>query len=477
MSAEVGGSRDEAWLAVDGAELRDGAGRRVVLRGAAVGGWLNMENFITGYPSTESLQREALRRRLGAERAERLLGSLLDHFFTGADARFLASLGMNSVRIPLSYHHLEDDGAPRRIRPEGFARLDRAVAACAAEGLYVIVDLHALPGAQNHHWHSDNRFHAPGLWRHRDFQDRTVAIWEAIAEHYRDQPWVAGYNLINEPADEEGEHLVALYRRLVAAVRAVDPRHALFLEGNRYAQDFEGFPEPFENTVYAIHQYPLPGSADGEAYPGPTAGAHYDAAAVAEQYRARTRYMRHHGVPVWVGEFGPVYSGDPVLDAGRRRLLQDQLDLYEAEGAHWSLWTYKDVGVQGLVRARAGSPYLRRIAGVRAKKARLGADSWGMTGAGVEPLVGPLVELVGREFPDYDPYPFGARKQVELLVRHILLAEPLADDFGRAFEGASDEELDQMGASFALESCERDEPLCQLLSATIARLARTGSAG
>ena len=54
-----------SWLHTDGSLLRDEAGKEVRLRGVGVGGWLNMENFITGYPSTESLHRRALLGRLG----------------------------------------------------------------------------------------------------------------------------------------------------------------------------------------------------------------------------------------------------------------------------------------------------------------------------------------------------------------------------------------------------------------------------
>lgn len=40
-------------LMVDGGRLVAGD-RPVVLRGVGLGGWMNMENFITGYPGTES---------------------------------------------------------------------------------------------------------------------------------------------------------------------------------------------------------------------------------------------------------------------------------------------------------------------------------------------------------------------------------------------------------------------------------------
>jgi endoglucanase len=54
-------------LRVDGARLVAGDGSPRTLRGVGLGGWMNMENFITGYPATESLQRKALRKALGPE--------------------------------------------------------------------------------------------------------------------------------------------------------------------------------------------------------------------------------------------------------------------------------------------------------------------------------------------------------------------------------------------------------------------------
>jgi hypothetical protein len=45
----------------------------------------------------------------------------------------------------------------------------------------------------------------------------------------------------------------------------------------------------------------------------------------------------------------------------RYQILLDQLELYRQHDASWALWTYKDIGLQGLVYASPDSPYLRRI--------------------------------------------------------------------------------------------------------------------
>lgn len=49
-------------------------------------------------------------------------------------------------------------------------------------------------------------------------------------QHYKGNTWVAGYNPLNEPTDEEHVRLIAFYERIEKAIRAVDPHHILFLE-------------------------------------------------------------------------------------------------------------------------------------------------------------------------------------------------------------------------------------------------------
>ncbi|MFC6016762.1 glycoside hydrolase family 5 protein [Plantactinospora solaniradicis] len=215
------------WIRVDGDRLVDATGTVVTLAGVGLGGWLNMENFITGYPGTESQQRRALHAALGDEGYQRFFTRFLTDFFAAEDAGYLASLGFNSVRVPFSYRHFEDDDRPFVLKPEGFHWLDRVVEQCADAGLYTILDLHAVPGHQNQNWHSDNPTHWAHFWTHRHFQDRVVHLWEAIAQRYRDNPAVAGYNPVNEPADPSGEVIGPFYERLVGAIREVDSRHVL----------------------------------------------------------------------------------------------------------------------------------------------------------------------------------------------------------------------------------------------------------
>lgn len=122
--------------------------------------------------------------------------------YAADDARWFRSLGLNLQRLAINYRHLNDDMDPYVIKEEGFKWIDRVVRLVsvlldsaqdepdvtvknAAEGIFTILDLHAAPGGQNFDWHSDNAMPAALLWEYREFQDRTVKIWEAIATHYR----------------------------------------------------------------------------------------------------------------------------------------------------------------------------------------------------------------------------------------------------------------------------------------------------
>ena len=453
-------------LRVDGTRIVSGE-VPIRLRGFGLGGWMNMENFITGYAGSESQQRRALRRAMGPDAYEAFFERFLHDFFTDADAAFLQSLGVNSLRVPFNYRHFEDDAEPFVLRPEGFALLDRVVAACARHGIYTILDLHAVPGAQNQHWHSDNPTQWAGFWAQEQFQQRVIALWEHIAEHYRGNPWVAGYNPLNEPADVEGSAIGPFYRRLEAAIRRVDPDHILFLDGNRYSTQFDQLGDPLPNTVYTAHDYALPGFVDGGPYPGVSRGQFIDRDAVERTFLQRTAYMRETGTPIWVGEFGPVYTGDPERDAQRSQLLRDQLEIFDRHDASWALWTYKDIGLQGVVSADPESDYLRRIRPVLEKKARLGVDSWGSTDAGVRGILDPIEALFAEEFPDFQPYPWGARRWIHGHVRHVMLAEAMVDDYARVFRGVTPREAAELAGDFAFDRCVVREPLAEILRGSL----------
>ncbi|AAW44253.2 expressed protein [Cryptococcus deneoformans JEC21] len=445
-------------------------GKPITLRGTAIGGWLNMENFITGYAGHEHQVRHALKQVLGTEKYNYFFEKFLEYFFAEDDAKFFASLGLNCIRIPVNYHHFEDDMNPRVFKKDGLKHLDRVIQICAKYGIYTVIDLHAAPGGQNFDWHSDNPTHKALFYEHKDFQDRTVFIWENLARHSKDNTWVAGYNPLNEPSDEQHVRLVAFYNRVEKAIRSIDSNHMLFLDGNTFAADFSRFGKPLHNCVYACHDYSIYG------FPNPPSlyeGSKEQIQFHIDSFNGKTEYMRKHGSPVWVGEFGPVYQtskdGYPDwkhINDTRFDVLQLQLDIYAKARASWSIWLYKDIGFQGMIYAGEDTAYVKLLKEFLHKKKVVAADKWGADDRAVRPLFTPVESWLLKTVPSIsDRYPqdWSVGEHLSRLVRNMLLSEELVKEYAEHFRGKSLEELDELAKSFKFSNCTQRKRLNDVL--------------
>ena len=65
-----------AFLKVKRNRIHNQSGEPVPLHGVGLGGWMNMENFITGFPANENAFRQVVYRALGQEKGDfcRLVG-------------------------------------------------------------------------------------------------------------------------------------------------------------------------------------------------------------------------------------------------------------------------------------------------------------------------------------------------------------------------------------------------------------------
>ena len=463
-----------AMLRVSGTRIVDPSGDEVVLKGAGLGGMLNMENFITGYSGHEHEHRAALAEVLGQEKADFYFSRLLHHFFGEADAALLASLGLNCLRVPFNYRHFMDDDNPGVIKASGFRLLDRIVDICARHNIYVVLDLHAVPGGQNQDWHATRATAARCLGVPRTSRTARCSCgrrWRRTTP----EPRRRGYNPLNEPADPRHTRLVAWYERVEAAIRAVDPDHMLFLDGNTYAMDFSAFDpaRTLPNAVYSVHDYSTLGFPLPEQYEATDA----QRARLRASFARKARFMREAGVPVWNGEFGPVYQ-DPRTDpdaaaanAKRFALLREQLAVYrECGGVSWSIWLYKDVGYQGMVYLDPESAHMRLVRPFIEKKQRLGLDFWACADKSLvdAQVYRPLIDKLRDMVPEHlrrKKYPktWTFDRQVERVVRECLMSEYLGWELAEAFAGKTEDELEELAASFSLDKCLRRDELNWIL--------------
>ncbi|OJJ47052.1 hypothetical protein ASPZODRAFT_131983 [Penicilliopsis zonata CBS 506.65] len=457
-------------LKVQGDKIVDGNGDTIVLRGAAIGGWMNMENFITGYPGHESQHRASMCEVLGKEKYEFFFDRWLEYFFTDADAKFFADLELNCIRIPFNFRHFEDDMNPRVLKESGFKHLDRVVEICAKHKIYTILDMHTAPGGQNPDWHSDNPTNYAAFWEYKDHQDRTVWLWKQIAARYKGNPWVAGYNPLNEPCDPQHVRLPAFYERVEKEIREVDPDHILWLDGNTFAMEWRGFDKVLPNCVYSIHDYAAMGFPFGERY----TGTETQKATLERQYLRKVDFMNEHKTPIWNGEFGPVYANPQIdgdaasINQERYNLLGEQLRIYDKYQISWSIWLYKDVGLQGMLHTSPHSKWNQTIQSFLEKKNLLWLDAWGRRPSeGPKAALKPLIEWIDKVNPiagrETYPTPWNTERHLLRAVFQTFLAASFSDDFAELFRGMDEADLDALAHSFHFDECVQREGLNEIL--------------
>src|SRR4030095_4802039 len=112
---------DLTFLRVQQSKIANGRDETILLRGCCLGGWMNMENFIIGYPGYETGLRSGIERVMGKEKAQFFFERFLHYFIQQEDLSFIKSLGCNVIRISLNYRHFEDDHRPFEYKTEGVA--------------------------------------------------------------------------------------------------------------------------------------------------------------------------------------------------------------------------------------------------------------------------------------------------------------------------------------------------------------------
>lgn len=417
-------------------------GTPITLRGWALGSWMNFEHFMIGLPGTHSQILQAFASVYGKEHAKVWLDRMLTCMVDEADIIWLKNIGINSIRIPFNYHFLMDDSQPDVFLEEGFEKLDRVVRLCAKHELFVILDLHSVPGSQNTDWHSDNATGQPLFWQYRVFQDQVIWLWTQLASHYADNPWIAGYDVINEPGyGVQAEEINGFYRRVIDAVRKVDPHHIFFLEGTDFGRDFsvlEKMEDP--NIAYTVHFYPFVLEANIlDPNLDDTLRMEIFTRIFDSQLSAVARLER----PVWCGESG--YEIQDGQEEFYSQLLLHNIGLCEDRGISWNLWTYKDARCMGIVIPRKDSRWMTL--------ARRVAEKWSHHG---EEKISMLVtkELGTRFFtPLSDDQAYDLDFQVRAVVHEIAVEQVLKP----LLREISWEEMKGYAGDFAFDHCDKRE--------------------
>ena len=268
---------------VEGGIIVDKNGNEVLLAGVNLGGWMLQEYWMSpaynGSWDNQWANLETLNtltsRGFTDEQIAELYDTYESNWITDYDFQKMSEMGINCVRVPFWYRNFMNNPEGGWINSDfsqnpGFQRLDWVISECKKYNMYVILDLHGAPGGQGS-GHCDGS-KTDTVFTNESHRAACIKLWEAIATRYKDEEVVAMYDLLNEPnamgtdTSVENDRRNILYDELYKAIRAIDSKHIICMEG---IWSHEKLPDPadmgWENISYSVHYYTdtyLPGFAN-----------------------------------------------------------------------------------------------------------------------------------------------------------------------------------------------------------------------
>lgn len=152
--------------------------------------------------------------------------------FVEEDFELVSELGFNFVRLPMDYRCWIKDKDWEKFDEEQLKEIDQAVEWGGKYGIHVWINFHRAPG-----YTVAKPPEATSLWTDPKTQEVCAKHWAEFARRYKGIPNTRlGFNLFNEPAGVETNAYVAVVRKIVAAIRAEDPKRLVISDGLQWGQ-------------------------------------------------------------------------------------------------------------------------------------------------------------------------------------------------------------------------------------------------
>jgi len=317
---EITTLKSVSFIKTKGSNLINSKGERIILKGTNLGNWLVPEGYMFKMEQVNSPRKidELLHELVGPDSLKVFWKGFLDNYITHEDIKYLKSIGSNHIRLPFNYKMFTDD-LYMGERNSGFKYFDRLIEWCKEEELYVLLDMHCAPGGQTGD-NIDDSYGYPFLFKSKSSQDLMTQIWVDIAEKYKDEPIIIGYDIVNEPIahyfedelDVLSHELFLLYKRIIEEIREVDKQHTIFLNGSIWSSNFDVFEALIDdNVVYEFHKYWVDVNNDA--------------------IQPYIDFRNKHQVPIYVGETGE--NSDEWVNNFRVLLDKNEIS--------WCYWPYK----------------------------------------------------------------------------------------------------------------------------------------
>ena len=238
--------------------------------------------------------------------------------------------------------------------------LEQVLGWCAARGMKVCIDLHALPGGKRGF---NGRPYEMNMFHEKKYLDAFIDTWRRIATRCAPivqmiGPVIYGYDLVNEPHQRGPvQYDYWTVQRLAAeAVREIDPDTPIIVESDladrawafRYLS-----PLAMDNVIYQCHMYepsvythqgifgPPPGPGGTFLpWPGRYGEQIWDKETIRRELEPVVEFQRRHKCKIYVGEFSAA-----AWAPGAENYLRDCIDLFEERGWDWTYHAFREAPV------------------------------------------------------------------------------------------------------------------------------------
>lgn len=346
----------QGFLKASGQQIVNEKGQHILLRGVGLGGWMLQEGYMLRV-NGEGMQHRIKARiteLIGDEKTQSFYNAWLTNHTRKIDIDSMKAWGFNSVRLPMHYNlytlpvDQEREPGKQTWLNKGFQMTDSLLAWCKANSMYLILDLHAAPGGQGNDLNiADRDPSKPSLWDSEANRQKTIALWKKLAERYAHEPWIGGYDILNEPNwgfedpvnDKNGlkekgnQPLRQLMMDITKAIREVDKTHLIIIEGNGWGNNYSGVLPPWDNNmVLSFHKYWNFNTTE----------------AIQHILDTRNKY----NVPVWLGETGE----------NSNVWFTEAVQLLEANNIGWAWWPLKKLGNNNPMQVLSNKEYDKVLA-------------------------------------------------------------------------------------------------------------------
>ncbi len=184
-----------------------------------------------------------------------------DTFITEEDFRRIAGWGLDHVRLPVDYIHLQHRDLSWRTK--GFATLQNAVDWAGRNGLNLVLDLHKAAG-----FSFDDSDGEAGFFESEALQERFYELWEELAGRFGSLSDRVAFELLNEVTSRSYmDAWNRIARECIRRIRRIAPDVKVLIggSGNNSVYSLEALDPPADgNVVYNFHFYhPFPFTHQG----------------------------------------------------------------------------------------------------------------------------------------------------------------------------------------------------------------------